>query len=174
MPGVYNLLLTDENVEKLRQLPNVKSVQPNIAQKGYNPETLFPFDPENFPFNIDNYGPIVIPKAGVTVTLSPKNIALYKRIIAVYEGHEFEERDGKFFIDGKESSTYTFGMNYYWMMGDNRHNSADSRYWGFVPEYHIVGKASLIWMSWDTNGAFLNKIRWSRLFNTIKGSPDIK
>jgi signal peptidase I len=167
-PGVYNYRLTDENVGKLRQLSNVKKIEPLILQKGFNPEVLFPGDAEDFPWNLDNYGPIVIPKKGVTVDLTSKNIAEYRRLITIYEGHTLDEQGGKFIIDGKEVTKYTFGMNYYWMMGDNRHNSLDSRYWGFVPEDHVVGKASFIWMSWDTNGSFFGKIRWSRLFHGIQ------
>ncbi len=167
--GTYNFHLTDEGVEALKKLPNVKKVEPLILQQGFNPETLFPGDPKNFAYNLDNYGPVVLPKEGVTVTLTPENIALYTRVITVYEGHKLEMRGNKFVIDGKESSTYTFAMNYYWMMGDNRHNSADSRFWGFVPEDHIVGKAWFIWMSWDKDGSFFSKIRWGRIFNGING-----
>ncbi len=103
-----------------------------------------------------------IPKKGVTIQLTPDNVIRYKRCIGVYEGNKFEIKDGKYFINDKEATTYTFKMNYYWMMGDNRHNSLDSRFWGFVPEDHIVGKASLIWFSWDDGP------RWKRLFKRIK------
>ena len=166
--GVYNYHLTDEAVEAIRKLPNVKKIEPLVLQAGFNPETIFPGDPEHFPWNIDNFGPIWIPKAGVTVNISPENIALYRRLITVYEGHTLEERGDQIIIDGQPATTYTFAMDYYWMMGDNRHNSLDSRYWGFVPEDHIVGKATMIWMSWNRNGGLLNTIRWGRLFNGIK------
>lgn len=96
------------------------------------------------------------------MTLTPQNIAIYRRIIDVYEGNELEEKNGTFIINGKATNQYTFKMNYYWLMGDNRHNSQDSRFWGFVPEDHVVGKASLIWFSWQ------NGPRWNRLFRTIK------
>ena len=167
--GTYNFHLTDDGVEALKKLPNVKKVEPLILQQGFNPETLFPGDPKNFAYNLDNYGPVVLPKKGVTVALTPENIALYTRVITVYEGHKLQMNGDKFVIDGKEVSSYTFEMNYYWMMGDNRHNSADSRFWGFVPEDHIVGKAWFIWMSWDKDGGFFSKIRWGRIFNGING-----
>ncbi len=167
--GTYNFHLTDDGVEALKKLPNVKKVEPLILQQGFNPETLFPGDPKNFAYNLDNYGPVVLPKKGVTVALTPENIALYTRVITVYEGHKLQMNGDKFVIDGKEVSSYTFEMNYYWMMGDNRHNSADSRFWGFVPEDHIVGKAWFIWMSWDKDGSFVSKIRWGRIFNGING-----
>jgi signal peptidase I len=167
-PGIYHYYLTDENVAKLRQLNNVKSVEQYIETRIDPRGSLFPGDVQDFPWTIDNYGPLVVPKKGVTVDLSPKNIAMYARIISVYEGHTLSEDGDKIIIDGKEATKYTFGMDYYWMMGDNRHNSSDSRYWGFVPEDHIVGKASFIWMSWDTNGSLFGKIRWSRLFHGIQ------
>ncbi len=161
------LFLTDKNVTALKKLPNVVDVKPIISPKGMWDERLFPFD-STYHFSLDNYGPIYVPKAGVTVAINPANISLYKRIITIFEGHSMDIRDGKIFIDGKESNTYTFKMNYYWMQGDSRHNSADSRYWGFVPEDHVVGKASFVWLSLDKDESFLNKIRWSKLFRFIK------
>jgi signal peptidase I len=110
----------------------------------------------------DYFGPIWIPAKGATLTLTADNYALYERAIRVYEGNTLEARGGQFFINGKATNQYTFKMNYYWMMGDNRHGSQDSRYWGFVPEDHVVGEAWLIWMSWN------NGLRWKRLFKTIK------
>ena len=111
----------------------------------------------------DNYGPIWIPKKGEKISLTLDNIAIYERPIKVYEGNDLEVRDGKIFINGQEAKAYTFKMDYYWMMGDNRHNSADSRYWGFVPEDHIVGKPIFIWWSSDPDRRGLSGIRWSRL-----------
>jgi signal peptidase I len=122
----------------------------------------FPADEANYPYSIDNFGPIRIPAKGDTLFLNTQNIALYRRLIATYEGNQLEEKEGKFFINGKETNTYITKYNYYWMMGDNRHRSQDSRYWGFVPETHIVGKASLIWFSWE------NGPRWKRLMKSIK------
>lgn len=112
----------------------------------------------------DNYGPVWIPKKGETIKLTPENIHVYERPIAIYEGNELEIRNGKYFINGKQTDSYTFKMDYYWMMGDNRHNSADSRYWGFVPEDHIVGKPIFIWLSIDPDG---RGVRWNRLFRWV-------
>ena len=106
-------------------------------------------------------GPVLIPKKGSPIDLNASNISLYERAIRVYENNVLEVKDGKIFINGMETTQYTFKMNYYWMMGDNRQDSQDSRYWGFVPEDHVVGEAWLIWMSWDKG------IRWKRMFNTI-------
>jgi len=127
---------------------------------------IFPHHPA-FPWNKDNFGPLRIPKAGETVHLDTINIYIYKRIISIYEGNTLEVRNGKIYINGKETDTYTFKMNYYFMMGDNRHNSADSRYWGFVPEDHIVGRPLFIWFSWDKDKSlFEGKIRFNRLFTS--------
>ena len=116
----------------------------------------------------DNYGPVWIPKKGESIDLNLDNIAIYDRPIRVYEGHDLKVKDGKIYIDGKEASSYTFKMDYYWMMGDNRHNSADSRYWGFVPEDHVVGKPLFIWWSVcpDSNPE-ASHIRWHRLFSWV-------
>ena len=115
----------------------------------------------------DNYGPIWIPKKGEKLKLTLDNLPIYERPIRAYEGNQLEVRNGKIFINGKETSEYTFKMDYYWMQGDNRHNSADSRYWGFVPEDHIVGKPIFIWWSSDPDRRGINGIRWSRLFRFV-------
>ncbi len=106
----------------------------------------------------------------MTVQISPENIALYEKIIHNYEGHELQVKDGKVWIDGQEATSYTFAMDYYFMMGDNRHNSADSRFWGFVPEDHIVGKASVVWLSIDKFKTWSDKgkVRWKRMFRKIR------
>ena len=117
----------------------------------------------NMHWTRDNYGPIWIPQKGKSIRLTLDNIAVYERPIRVYEGNDLEIRDGRIFINGKETTEYTFRMDYYWMMGDNRHNSADSRYWGFVPEDHIVGKPIFIWWSKDPDRG----VRWSRLFRFV-------
>jgi signal peptidase I len=164
--GDYAFNLTKEGTEKLKSMGIVKNIDPMIDPKGNFEDYIFPFD-RRFSWNADNFGPLWIPKKGATIKLDSMNIALYRKAIGEYENNKLEERDGKIFINGQATNEYTFKMNYYFMMGDNRHNSADSRFWGFVPEDHIVGKAVFIWMSWDTNGSFLSKVRWNRLFHTI-------
>lgn len=115
----------------------------------------------------DNYGPVWIPKKGATVKLNMKNIAVYERPIRAYEHNDLKVKDGQIYINGQLAHSYTFKMDYYWMMGDNRHNSADSRYWGFVPEDHIVGKPIFIWWSHNPDHPGFSGIRWSRLFNFV-------
>lgn len=115
----------------------------------------------------DNYGPVWIPQKGKSIKLTLDNIAIYERPIRTYEGNDLEIRDGRIYINGKQADSYTFKMDYYWMMGDNRHNSADSRYWGFVPEDHIVGKPIFIWWSSDPDRHGFGGIRWSRLFRFV-------
>ena len=115
----------------------------------------------------DNYGPILIPEKGKSINITLDNIAVYERPIRVYEGNDLKITDGKILINGKEAKSYTFKMDYYWMMGDNRHNSADSRYWGFVPEDHIVGKPIFIWWSSDPDRNGFSGIRWNRLFRFV-------
>ncbi len=125
-------------------------------------EDVFPYDAGHALWNRDQYGPVTIPKKGVSVTLTPENIGFYRRVIKNYEGNAFTEGPGGYVINGQPAGSYTFKQDYYWMMGDNRHNSLDSRYWGFVPEDHVVGKASFVWLSYGKGG-----IRWGRLFRSI-------
>jgi signal peptidase I len=115
----------------------------------------------------DNYGPVWIPQKGKSIRLTMDNIAVYERPIRIYEGNDLQVKDGRIYINGKQTNSYTFKMDYYWMMGDNRHNSADSRYWGFVPEDHIVGKPIFIWWSSDPDRKGFKGIRWSRLFRWV-------
>jgi len=134
----------------------------------YDP-AIFPHS-DAFQWNKDNFGPVVIPAKGMTVGLTPKNVALYAQVIHNYEHNDLAVKDGKVYINGKIATHYTFKMNYYFMMGDNRHNSADSRFWGFVPEDHVVGKASFVWLSVDKFKSWgdKGKIRWNRMFKLIK------
>ncbi len=159
----YYMALTKETAEELRKLKSVTDVTRYVYPAN---DDVYPHLAE-WGWSQDNYGPIWIPQRGATVELTPENLALYGRLIDTYEGHTIEQRDGKIFIDGTQTDNYTFEMDYYWMMGDNRHNSADSRFWGFVPEDHIVGKASFVWMSLDkSSGA--SKVRWDRLFTKVR------
>lgn len=167
-PFEYNLHLTKKNAVDLRTFGNVKRVDENVVPKGMYQDFIYPFD-QRYTWNVDNFGPIWIPRKGATLKIDSSNIALYRKAIGEYEGNKLEERDGRILVNGEQISEYTFKMDYYFMMGDNRHNSLDSRFWGFVPEDHIVGKAVFIWMSWDTNADFINKVRWNRLFRGIKG-----
>ena len=123
---------------------------------------MYPNSPD-YTWTVDNYGPIWVPAKGATISLTPDNVLRYQRCMTAYEGNTRDQKNGEYLINGKPAKTYTFKMNYYWMMGDNRHNSLDSRFWGFVPEDHIVGKASIIWFSYGNNG-----IRWSRMFSRIR------
>ena len=163
----YNLFLTDEALEGLNEFKNVKSITQNIDTTYNSPQYYFPNNNDHL-WNIDNYGPILIPKKGSSIDLTIENIDLYKDIIEIYEENTLKISENNIYINDSLASSYKFKMNYYWMMGDNRHNSADSRMWGFLPENHVVGKALFVWMSWDKNGKGLNKIRWDRLFSSVK------
>ena len=163
----YNLFLTDEALEGLNEFKNVKSITQNIDTTYNSPQYYFPNNNDHL-WNIDNYGPILIPKKGSSIDLTMENLDLYKDIIEIYEENTLKISENNIYINDSLTSSYKFKMNYYWMMGDNRHNSADSRMWGFLPENHIVGKALFVWMSWDKNGKGLGKIRWERLFSSVK------
>jgi len=153
----YDILLTWAAHEKMVASGLARHIAPDIDSQ----EMVWPYTPA-LPWTRDNFGPIWVPARGATLTLTAANYPIYQRAIRVYEHNEFEYKDGKFILNGQPVTQYTFKMNYYWMMGDNRHGSQDSRYWGFVPEDHVVGEAALIWMSWD------HGVRWNRLFKKIK------
>ena len=165
--GQYIFPLTDEMAEQLRTFSNINSVEKIVQEPGEWDPNVFPSD-RNYPWNVDNFGPVKVPAKGSTVKLTTTNLPLYERIIDVYEDNELKINNGKIFINGEETSEYTFKMNYYWMMGDNRHNSADSRYWGFVPEDHVVGEASFIWLSLNKDKTFPANIRFRRMFQIIR------
>ena len=170
LPGYPAMPLTAEMLEKIKAYPNVVSVEQNIDS--YPPDfpdsyvTIFPFA-ENYRWTRDNFGPLWIPQKDAEVELTVANLPLYERIITAYEGNSLQVKDGAIYINGEETQSYTFKQDYYFMMGDNRHNSLDSRYWGFVPEDHIVGKPALIWLSIDGNKKFPNNIRWRRFFKFV-------
>ena len=170
LPGYPYMSLTQEMVEKVSTYPNVVSVTRNVdvwpPDYPDSETSIFPFEP-SFRWTRDNFGPLWIPSKGAEVELNMNNLPLYRRIIAVYEGNELEVKDGRIFINSEETRTYTFKQDYYFMMGDNRHNSLDSRYWGFVPEDHIVGKPALVWLSIDGNRKFPKNIRWRRFFKFV-------
>ena len=163
--------LTDESVARLKNNPITKNIVRNIS---HEPESgahgVFPQNATNW--NRDNYGPIYIPQQGKTVPLNTVTLPYYKRLITEYEGNDLKVTGDEIRINGKVSNSYTFKQDYYWMMGDNRHNSEDSRYWGFVPENHIVGKPVLIWLSTSSTGKGINKIRWERMFTTVGGEGE--
>ena len=159
----YRANLSLEELELLKTIPNVdvNSIAKEIDSIGIG---IFPYDTAKVKWTIDNFGGdgLWIPKKGDSIELTPTNVAIYKRCLGFYEHNNFEDRGGRYFINGVEKKYYTFKMNYYWMMGDNRHKSQDSRYWGFVSEDRIVGKAWMIWMSWEDGP------RWKRLFRIVK------
>ncbi|MDR2466291.1 MAG: signal peptidase I [Prevotellaceae bacterium] len=160
-----SLPLTRESHEKLKNISSVISLSKKEETR-FNRE-CFPFSAA-YPWTVDNYGPLWVPKQGATVRIDRANICLYERIITAYEHNTLQVEDDRIMINGTETDSYTFKMDYYFMMGDNRHGSYDSRSWGFVPENHIVGKPAFIWFSSDKDKSFPANIRWNRLFNSIK------
>ncbi len=163
--GVVLANLSNIDAEKVAKDPNTALFQIQIENQA-DPR-IFVRD-TSFGWNRDNWGPIYIPKKGATIQLNQKNLAIYKRAIQVYENNEVELRDSSIFINGQPAQSYTFQMDYYWLMGDNRCNSLDSRYWGFVPENHVVGYPWIVWFSsGDGKG-----IRWNRLFHSVKSLED--
>lgn len=165
-PNSLLITLPFDEAAKMKNDPNVIEIRRII----YGNETkIFP---HNQKWSQDNMGPIYIPEANKTVAINKETLPFYRRIITVYEGNKLEEKGGKIYINDREAINYTFKQDYYWMMGDNRHNSEDSRYWGFVPFDHVVGKPVFIWWSIDPNipwSKAIDKIRWDRLFCTVSG-----
>ncbi|MFA9191834.1 signal peptidase I [Flavobacterium sp. FZUC8N2.13] len=167
---LYFRALTAVGAERLKNTAGITSVKREISKSVE--QNIFPNINK---WNQDNFGPIYIPQKGKTVALTLESLPFYQRIITDYETddngtkNDLKVTGNEIRLNGKVINSYTFKQNYYWMMGDNRHNSEDSRYWGYVPEDHIVGKPVFIWMSWDTNGKGLNKVRWDRVFTTVSG-----
>jgi signal peptidase I len=168
----YSINSTESALAELKKYDFVTNIFPDIIAKGDTSDqnyNAFPHQTTLFSNNRDNFEPFTVPKKGMKIQLTDKNIAMYKSVITVFDlNKNAEYKNGKIYIDGKQVNEYTFNQDYYFMMGDNRYESDDSRFWGFVPADHIVGKAVFIWMSIDANGSLLNKIRWSRLFSLIK------
>ncbi len=160
----YFSAVSDEAVAKFKNHPNVASIKRNVKEKGVRDSSIFPHDPQ-YNWNVDFFGPIYIPEAGKTIDINLEVLPLYKRVITEYEGNTLLVKGNQVLINGEVTNTYTFKQNYYWMMGDNRHNSIDARAWGFVPFDHVVGKPVFIWMSWDG----LANPRWERFFTTVGG-----
>jgi signal peptidase I len=166
--GLYVVFATDQVIKRLEASPVVTSVTKRIMNNGGGESEITFLDGKSLGWNRDNYGPLQIPAEGMTLDMNPDNVMKYTFTITNYEGLEnVEAKDGQLFIDGQKVDSYTFKQNYYFMMGDNRHDSLDSRYWGFVPEDHIVGKAWFLWLSLDKHETMFSKIRWSRIFNGI-------
>ncbi len=164
--NLWEMPLTSGNVRNIRNFRNVLSVNKIILPDKYYDFSVFPHD-KRYSWNLDNFGPLWVPKKGAIIKLDTANLPLYKRIIDCYEKNDLRVEGEKIYINGVEIDRYEFKMDYYWMMGDNRHSSLDSRFWGFVPEDHIVGKPKFIWLSIDKNRKFARKIRFKRLFKGI-------
>jgi signal peptidase I len=166
--GIYEMPLTTDAYDKIRQLNNIHSVlKYENTNSAMMTNSIFPHSTK-FAWTEDNFGPLWVPKKGETIELTLNNLPLYERIINVYEENSLSVSDSTILINNEAVSSYTFKMDYYFMMGDNRHNSADSRFWGFVPEDHVVGKASFVWLSLDKDKRFPANIRWDRVLKGIK------
>lgn len=164
---VYRVPLTDNNAKLISGFANVTGVEADYRRPGEYSPAIFPHD-QQYRWNEDNFGPLWIPKKGTTVKLDMTNISLYTSIIEIYEENTLKIEGNLIYINGKPAESYTFKMDYYWMMGDNRHDSADSRFWGFVPEDHIVGRPVVVWLSIDKEAQGFRKIRFNRFFKGAK------
>ena len=164
---IMQVPLTDALAEKMKRNKLVQGLEILVRQPDYYDNKLFPHHPQ-YKWNLDHYGPLYIPKKGATIEITPGNLPIYERIIDYYEANDLVVKDSIIYINGEPASRYTFKMDYYWMMGDNRHRSLDSRYWGFVPEDHVVGKPRFIWLSLNRDKKFPANIRLKRMFHRIK------
>jgi signal peptidase I len=166
--AVYRMFLTETQVQSVRSLSFIRSFEQDRNDYSSPNEPLFPLK-YSTGWTGDNYGPLWIPKKGATIVVNDSTLAIYGELITDYEGNKnVELENGKLTINGREISTYTFVQNYYFMMGDNRHNSLDSRYWGFVPEDHIVGKPLFVWFSMNEHASLFNMVRWKRIGRLIR------
>jgi signal peptidase I len=165
--------ISDKSLEKLKNHTNVSWIKKDTFTKGYRDSSIFPQNP-SFDWNNDFFGPIYIPQKNKSIEITKANLPIYKRLIEVYENNKLEIRGGEIYINGIQTNEYKFKQDYYWLMGDNRSNSQDSRTWGFVPFDHVVGKPVFKWLSIDYNAKGFNKIRWNRMFTTVhgKGKPN--
>ena len=165
--NTFEMIVPTENLSVLKSYSNIKSITAIVQPKGEFDLQVFPHN-EKFKWNEDNFGPLVLPKKGMTIALNDSTITLYKRAIEFYENNKVEVKGNAVFINQKKAGHYVFKQDYYWMMGDNRHNSLDSRFWGYVPIDHVIGKAMITWMSVDSTASGLNWIRWNRILKVIK------
>ncbi|MDB5159138.1 MAG: lepB [Mucilaginibacter sp.] len=165
-PDSYEMVMPASSAATIKTYSNIKSVTPVIATEGVYDAEIFPHN-EKFKWNLDNFGPIRLPKKGWTTPLNDSTLTLYRRAIEVYENNKVAVNGKDVLINGKKADTYTFKMDYYWMMGDNRHDSLDSRFWGYVPEDHIIGKAMLTFFSTDSAKNIFNRVRWDRVLRPI-------
>ena len=165
--NAYEMIIPAEHVATLKSYSNIKSITPFVAQAGVYDPQIFPHN-EQFKWSIDNFGPIKLPKKGWTVALNDSTFALYRRAIELYENNKVAVSGKDIYINNKKADSYTFKMDYYWMMGDNRHDSLDSRFWGYVPEDHIIGKAKLTWFSTDSTKNVFSRVRWNRVLRPIE------
>ena len=165
--------ISEKSLEKLKNHTNVSWIKKDTFTKGYRDSSIFPQNP-SFDWNNDFFGPIYIPQKNKSIEITKANLPIYKRLIEVYENNKLEIRGGEIYINGIQNNEYKFKQDYYWLMGDNRSNSQDSRTWGFVPFDHVVGKPVFKWLSIDYNAKGFNKIRWNRMFTTVhgKGKPN--
>ena len=165
--NVYIFSMTPEVEEQVKKLNNVKQVRIMFEKQGVSNLNMFPND-STLQWNIDNYGPIVVPKKDLTIILNKQAVKIYWSIICNLEHNKLETIKDDIILNGNKTNRYTFKQDYYFVMGDNRHNSVDSRYWGFVPKDHLVGKATTIITSFDKNKSYLNRVRWNRTFKSIR------